>query len=233
MRKRQPVLSLRPTQFAVGMLEVEEKIAILGKLKKRDLRRYLNDNPIPVVLSPERELYLVDHHHLLTVCYHIGVRKVPVRLVRDLSRSRMSYTQFWKWMAKHGDLYLFCQFGEGPRKELYLPRDIRGLANDPYRSIAWFVRKAGGFQNSDRNYSEFTWANFFRAHKLLDRSGPRGLSQALVKAVALAQSSSARHLPGYGKLNLEAQDRAVKTLKKTIRALERPPSTHSRSQKSR
>jgi hypothetical protein len=46
------------------------------------------------------------------------------------------------------NVYPYCQFGEGPRKPLYLPRDIRGLADDPYRSLAWFVRKAGGFDPS-------------------------------------------------------------------------------------
>jgi hypothetical protein len=126
----------------------------------------------------------------------------------------MSYGAFWKWMFKSRNSYPFCQFGEGPRKAIYLPRDIRGLADDPYRSLAWFVRKAGAFENSDKNYAEFKWANFFRARGLLDRNGLSELPRALPKAVKLAQSPEARRLPGYGKLAPKAEEKVVKKARK-------------------
>ena len=72
-------------------------------------------------------------------------------------------------------------------------RDCRGR---------FFGRKAGAFENSDRNFAEFQWANFFRKRGLLDDLGRDGMPDALVKAVKLAQSSAAKKLPGYGKLNL-------------------------------
>jgi hypothetical protein len=117
-------------------------------------------------------------------------------------------------MFKARNAYPFCQFGEGPRKAIYLPKDIRGLADDPYRSLAWFVRKAGAFENSERNFAEFKWANFFRAKELLDRDGLVGMPQALIKAVALAQTPAAKHLPGFGKLNLKEKNKAVKKVRK-------------------
>ena len=203
MKQRQKVLSLKPTQFAVGMLEVEEKIDIVRSYRKKKRREFLDDNPVPVVVGPDGGLYIIDHHHFLAVCYHLGIEKVRVRVMRDLSKTRMSYTQFWKWMFKTRNAYPFCQFGEGPRKAIYLPKDIRGLADDPYRSLAWFVRKAGAFKNSDRNFAEFKWANFFRSRRLLDRYGPTSMARALVQAVALAQSPAAQGLPGFGKLNLQ------------------------------
>ena len=203
MMQRQKILSLKPTQFAVGMLEVDEKIAVAGSFSKKQLRNYVNETSVPVVLSPQGELYVVDHHHFLCVCYHLGIKKVRVSVVKDMSRSKMSYPAFWRWMFKTRKAYPFCQFGEGPRKALYLPRDIRGLADDPYRSLAWFVRKAGAFENSDRNFAEFKWANFFRGRRLLDKFGRGGIPAALIKAAKLAQSPAAKILPGYGKLNLE------------------------------
>jgi hypothetical protein len=212
--KRQKVLDLKPTQFAVGMLEVDEKIEIVRGYGKKQRRDYVDENPIPVVISPHGELYIVDHHHFLAVCYYTGIRKVRVTVVKDLSKSKLSYAGFWKWMSKTRNAYPFCQFGEGPRKALYLPRDIRGLADDPYRSLAWFVRKAGAFEASERNYAEFKWANFFRSRRLLDQHGLRSLPEALVKSVALAQSPAARRLPGYGKLNLQEQTKVVKKLRK-------------------
>jgi hypothetical protein len=135
-------------------------------------------------------------------------------VVKDLSRSKMSYASFWKWMFKSRNSYPFCQFGEGPRKALYLPRDIRGVADDPYRSLAWFVRKAGAFENSDRNYAEFKWANFFRARRLLDRNGLTELPRALPKAVKIAQSPAAKGLPGFGRLNFKEKKQVVQKARK-------------------
>ncbi len=214
MKKRQKVLDLKPTQFAVGMLEVDEKIEVVRNYGKKELQAFIDENPIPVVLSPEGDLYMIDHHHFLSVCYHVGVKKVRIEVVQDLSRSKMGYRPFWKWMRKSGHVYPFCQFGEGPRDPLYLPRDIRGLADDPYRSLAWYVRKAGAFKNSERNYAEFRWANFFRARRLLDKGGPRGMPQVLIRAVEIAQSPAASRLPGFGKLNFGEKVKVNRTLKK-------------------
>jgi hypothetical protein len=216
---KKKLLDLRPTQFAVGMLEVDEKIKIVREYGKKQLRDYIDESPVPVVVSPHGEFYIVDHHHFLCVCHHVGIKKVRVLVIKDLSKTKMSYAKFWKWMFKSRNAYPFCQFGEGPREALYLPKDIRGLADDPYRSIAWFVRKAGAFENSDRNFAEFKWANFFRARKLLDTHGPTGMPRALVKAANLAQSKAAKNLPGFGLLNLHEEKKALKKVRATARKL--------------
>lgn len=212
------VLDLRPTQFAVGMLEVDEKISVVKKYSKKKLQKYIDDNPVPVVRAPNGQLFIVDHHHFLAVCYHLGIKKVRFDIVNDLKNSKITYRNFWKLMERKGNIYLYCQFGNGPHREFYLPRDVRGLADDPYRSMAWFVRKAGGFKNTDRNFAEFQWANFFRTKMLLNRGGMAYFEKALKKAVDLAQSAEAKGLPGYGKLNIEKHDkvksRAVRKVKK-------------------
>jgi hypothetical protein len=205
VKKTKSVLKLKPTQFAVGMLEVDQKITELKSLGKKALKKYVALTRVPVVISPHGLLYVVDHHHFLCVCYHMGVKKVKIEIRKDLSKSKMNFHQFWKWMHKYNSVYPFCQFGEGPRKALYLPRDIRGLADDPYRSLAWFVRKAGAFENSEKNFAEFKWANFFRKLRLLDRHGTDGLPNILVKAAKIANSKAAKHLPGFDKLNLKKQ----------------------------
>ncbi len=218
--KKVRILDLKPTQFAVGMLEVDEKISIVGAYGKKELKKFLNEKPVPVVVSPEGDYYVVDHHHFLCVCYHLGVEKVKITVVEDLSQSTMTYAEFWKWMEKNRSMYPFCQFGEGPRKALYLPKDIRGLADDPYRSLAWFVRKSGAFENSDRNFAEFQWANFFRKKGLLDSGGAQSMKEALVEAVKLAQSPAAKKLPGFGKLNLEEKVEVLRKAKKKGKEVE-------------
>jgi hypothetical protein len=219
--KKQKILSLRPTQFAVGMLEVDEKIKIVRGYSKKQMKDFIDQTPVPVVISPEGELYVVDHHHFLCVCYQVGIKKVRVLTVKDLSKANMGYAGFWKWMFKNRNAYPFCQFGEGPREALYLPRDIRGLADDPYRSIAWFVRKAGSFENSDKNFSEFKWANFFRKRGLLERRGPAGMERALLKAAKLAQSPAAKHLPGFGQLKPKEKTKTKTKLKNAANKLKK------------
>jgi hypothetical protein len=226
MTTRVNVLDLRPTQFAVGMLEVDHKIDELQKLKKKDFARYFKETVVPVVRSPSNELYVLDHHHFLFVCYHLGIRKVRVQVKKDLSKSKLTYRAFWKWMYHRRNAYPYCQFGEGPREAIYLPRDIRGVADDPYRSLAWFVRKAGAFKNSDKNFAEFRWANFFRSKKLLARNGLADFPLAMEKAAHLAQSPDAKRLPGYGKLNLaEKQEVKKKLRKKGLKILEQDRAT--------
>lgn len=202
------VLNLRPTQFAVGMLEVDEKIKEVSTYSEKQLKKYIKCNVVPVVRGHDEELYVVDKHHFLTVCYNLGIKKVHVDIIKDMKDENMSYEEFWEWMVDNRNSYPYCQFGEGPREALYLPHDVRGLADDPYRSIAWFVRKAGAYENSNRNFSEFQWANFFRSKKLLQKHGKKGLPEALVEAVKLAQSDEARELPGFDKLNFSEKEEA-------------------------
>lgn len=216
------LLSLKPTQFAVGMLEVDEKIKQVRTYSKKELKEFLKETQVPVVRGPDQNLYIVDKHHFLCVCYQLGVEEVGVKIIKDLSKSKMSYTEFWKWMRMTRRVYPYCQFGEGPREELYLPRDIRGLADDPYRSLAWFVRKSGAFKNSDKNFAEFAWANFFRKKKLLKRRGMSGFEEALMKAVELAQSPAAKRLPGYGKLHLEKQAEAKAEARRRVKQARKP-----------
>ena len=191
------IMKLKPTQYAVGILEVESKIEELKKLKKSKRRKVTKSDPIPVIISPDGEVYLVDHHHLVLALSTLGIKRVKVNILHDLSERKFTFSQFWRWMKKRNYYYPFCQFGEGPRNPLYLPNSILGLADDPYRSLAWFCRKEGAYLKTDEDFSEFHWANFFREKKLLDLHGRKGIRVALKKAVRLAQSKGAKKLPGY------------------------------------
>ena len=94
MKEKQKVLSLRPTQFAVGMLEVDEKIKIVEKYSKKELRKFVKETPVPVVVSPYGELYVTDHHHFLCVCYHVGIETVRVKVIDDLRGRKISFSQY-------------------------------------------------------------------------------------------------------------------------------------------
>lgn len=197
IKTTQPILSLRPTQFSVGVLEVEHKVVKVRRLNRKKLAKLVRDNPIPVIVAPWGDLFVIDRHHFLSVCWHLDILKVRVEVVKDYSRSKMSYRKFWQRMSDDNCVHLYDQFGDGPREPLYLPDDVRGLADDPYRSLAWMVRKEGAYKNSDEKFAEFQWANFFRSKRLLTKFGRAGFVPAVKKAWALARTKGARKLPGY------------------------------------
>lgn len=197
VKEYQPTLSLKPTQFSVGLLEVEYKVSEMKKLKSKKLKKRVHENPIPIVISPWKELCIVDHHHFLFACWHAGVDEVRVEVVKDFSSTKLSYHRFWQKMARLNYAHLYDQFGTGPRRALYLPMDVRGMADDPYRSLAWMVKKEGGFENSNVCFSEFQWADFFRSRRLLDHEGRKGFHKAVQLALKVAQSPAAKKLPGF------------------------------------
>lgn len=58
--------AMRPTQGAVGYLEVRLKMQELRQraAKPEALESYLKIHPIPAVHGPDGRMYLTDHHHM-------------------------------------------------------------------------------------------------------------------------------------------------------------------------
>ena len=117
-------------------------------------------------------------------------------------------------------VYLFDENGGGPQAPATLPRHIKDLKHDPYRSLAWLVRDHHGYLKNDAPFSEFKWANFFRTHILLDQDLLAGKhtfdefrassvdehgtleltddgKEVIDEAMFLASSAEARGLPGF------------------------------------
>ena len=70
------------------------------------------------------------------------------------------------------------------------------LQDDPYRSLAGLVRRAGGYAKDQAPFVEFIWADFFRprvAARLIRREPQRATRLGL----RLACSDDARYLPGW------------------------------------
>ena len=188
------IFELRPTQFSIGLKEVDFKIKKMKAMSSKELEEYLETHPIPVVKHKDQDYHMIDHHHLVRACWEINIDHVTIEFVGDFSEHNDD--GFWKKMKSEGYLHLYDQFGKGPHDHTLLPRDIRGLADDPYRSLAWMIREAGGFQKTKTPFSEFKWADFFRAHILVERT-EKGFDLAKVEAMKLARSDSAKHLPGF------------------------------------
>jgi len=107
---------------------------------------------------------------------------------------------FWRLMEFHRWAHPFDE--QGKRRDFdAIPSNVSKLRNDPYRSLAGFVRKAGGYAKDAAPYAEFLWADFFRPlipPKKLQPTDTEALPQSSIdKAVVIARSHSAHHLPGW------------------------------------
>lgn len=189
---------LRPTQITVGKAEVTTKRAEWHKLKPEQRNETLASHWFPAVRGPGGLHYIVDHHHLGLALHQEDVQKVWVMQLEDFSGSRPE--QFWPLMEFHHWAHPFNE--NGKRRDFdQIPLSVAELRDDPYRSLAGFVRKVGGYAKDAAAYSEFLWADHFRPlipAKDLQAADGEALPQSTVqRAVAMARSPEARFLPGW------------------------------------
>lgn len=192
------VLSLKPTQFSIGFYEVDKKMEKISKMNDKELQRYLDEHPVPVIVGPNNLFYMIDRHHLVRAAWELRISEVVVDIKADLSH--LDGGEFWEVMKKAKWVYLFDQFGNGPHGEEKLPWDIRRMSDDPYRSLAWMLREQKVFTKVNRPYSEFVWANFFR-DKIKIENTEKGLKQATQSAIEMVKNKlkGVEDLPGFNK----------------------------------
>ena len=188
-----PLESLRPTQVTVGMRAVKHMRLRLENLGPKAVRKILARRPIPAVKGPGGALFIIDHHHLGLALWHAQVESACACVIDD--KSGLAPGAFWRRMELEGKLHPFDE--DGRRVPVAaLPVGLHELRHDPFRDLAWEVRKAGGFRKSRIPFAEFQWARFFRERIAMStlRRDPDG---AFEKAIRLSLSRSAAELPGY------------------------------------
>lgn len=184
---------LRPTQMTVGLLEVERKRQGWRARVASDGPEFLGTHMIPVVIGPKQVPWMIDNHHLARALYDEGVKHVLVSIVARLDR--LDPKAFLTFMDNRNWLHPFD--AKGLRKNYNdIPRKLSKMADDPYRSIAGAVRRAGGYAKDLTPYSEFLWADFFR-HRIDAKLIERDFDKAVTKALALSHEQKANHLPGW------------------------------------
>ena len=188
-----PIDRLRPTQVTVGMHEVKTKRWALRQRATRRIGRFLGDHMIPVILGPGNRHYIIDHHHLALALLGAGVKNVLVTVIADLSM--LEPDQFWIVLDHHSWVHPYDQ--DGRRVNFTkIPKSVDRLKDDPFRSLAGELRRAGGFAKDTTPFSEFLWADFLRRH-LERRRVKQDFSAAVRQAMKLAKSQDAHYLPGW------------------------------------
>jgi hypothetical protein len=188
-----PILSLRPTQMTLGMNEVHVKRNAWKQKTADDLTKFLAAHMVPVITGLKGEPYLIDHHHLARALYEEGLKSVFVTVVADLSR--LPADHFWNMMDFHGWTHPYDAKGRR-RAFSELPKSVKGMEDDPYRSLAGELRAMGGFAKDSTPFSEFLWADFLRP-RIKPKAIKADFTAALTKALALAKTPEADYLPGW------------------------------------
>jgi len=199
MTVREPILvpvaiaDLRPTQITIGMREVKAKRKAWREARDKKGEKFLGKHMIPVILGPKSRHYVIDHHHLARALHEEGVKDVAVTVVGNLSS--LETESFWfvmdnrNWMHPFDDKGRRCGYKD-------IPKSVTELVDDPFRSLAGELRRAGGFAKDTTPFSEFIWADFLRRRikrSIVDKDFDRALDYAL----ELAKAKEADYLPGW------------------------------------
>jgi hypothetical protein len=188
-----PIAELRPTQITVGFHEVAEKRKRWAEMTADKRKAFLGRHMVPVLLGPKGRRYVIDHHHLVRALHEEGATEVLTTIVKDLSS--LDKDAFWIFADNSG----WCHPYDATGARLTfaeIPKTIDEMADDPYRSLAGAIRRAGGCAKTTAPFSEFLWADFLRRRmkrKVLEAD----FGAAVVQALALAKSQDAKFLPGW------------------------------------
>jgi len=193
-----PVMKLEdllPTQMTIGMRAMHHKAHRLHRIKDdpKKLKEYLDPRPIEVALGPGGKAYIVDHHHLALAMLHEGYTTANVKIVDDFSKD--DEEAFWKKMEEKKYVHPYDENGT-LHSVFELPKHLKDLKDDPYRSLAAFVRDMAGFKKVFTPFVEFQWADYFRKNIPLKELHEH-FGKSLRKAMKLARLPGAAHLPGF------------------------------------
>jgi len=187
------IIALRPTQITVGMQEVNEKRKRWRRNPDNKKSELLGRHMIPVIFGPKDRYYVIDHHHLARPLHDEGEKHVLVTVVKDL-RS-LDKDAFWTVLDHHSWVYPYDE--KGLRRDYKaIPKTVAELKDDPFRSLAGELRRAGGFAKDTTPFSEFLWADFLR-RRIKRSSVEKDMTSAMKQALILAKSSNANYLPGW------------------------------------
>lgn len=187
------IVDLVPTQATVGLREVEIRRRRWRQKDPAAAEHYLSSRRVPVVMGPGNRLYMIDRHHMARALYEEGVSDLPISIVENMRR--LSHSDFWTILERRNWTHPFDDEGRRCAFE-HLPSSIDKLSDDPFRSLAGALKRAGGYAKNKIPFSEFRWADFLR--KRIDRAlVERDFARSLAIAMDLSHGGEAAALPGW------------------------------------
>jgi hypothetical protein len=188
---------LHPLQGAIGMGEVRDKAAKIAKKPNKE-RKDLKEDPIKVVRGPNNQLFVTDHHHGASAWLMSGETTGICRIEKGPASTDPN--TFWIQLTALHKVRLADRDGK-PITPDALPKTLAALPDDPYRTLAWMVRKKDGFCRAlmnQKEFAEFIWADWLRKQPKLPAATVASSPQnVLPDAMKLVEGPDAATLPGY------------------------------------
>jgi hypothetical protein len=205
-----------PTQFRRGPRAVQEKTDKYLKLMKQGkYEKYWLEHPVPIVIGKNR-YFITDKHHNALGDYRAHNYDKDSRVVGLIRENWQNNPNFIADMTHHKPepySYLYDQNGNlRTFEELMRERpDLLSMTDDPFRDLGAEVRDEGGFNPFDQNgkklyFIEFIWGDFFKAY-FAPEDLEKHWKSTIKKAVEIAHSPAAAHLPGYSPKKVKQPDR--------------------------
>jgi hypothetical protein len=148
----------------IGYDEVYFMTLEIESYSESDLEKWLTKNQIPVVIGPNNDFYMTDHHHHCSAMANSNIKsswKVMIANVTD-NWSNLDLEDFWPKMLKTGYYWPYDPQGNGPLDPSYLPHKVDEMPDDPYRSLVANLIDIGEIEKTDVSYAEFMWSNYLR-----------------------------------------------------------------------
>lgn len=162
--------ALLPTQPDVGRYEVKIKQKKYSKLGATDMEKLKVKKPAPVVIGPDGNYYLIDHHHTALALEESGQTSMYVTIQEDWSNvgskkkpieNRMR--TFWNKMKSHK--FGYFRNAEGilvdPLSASF-PKTFEDMGNNRLRSVVYLLIDKDVIEMSDVEAAEFGAAEILR-----------------------------------------------------------------------
>ncbi len=201
------------TQAAIGGIEVDIRAAKIKKMSTSELDTYQVEKAGRIIRYNNKN-YLVDGHHMLNAMHRAGHKTFLVQVVENWSG--ISQTEFETRLLDRGYCLVLSE-GAARYPELrgIISQKAIALPDDPYRSLAWGVKKVGGFAKSEQDYAEFKWARYLET-KISVSLIHQDFKQAIRESLSFVHLPQASLLPGYK----SKPDYSLEQVEKRLRKLD-------------
>jgi len=197
---------LHPTQNQIGMDDVTRRMESLRLKSAKQLKAYLKNPQVSVVIGPDRKFYIVDGHHKCLALLKTGLASTirakvidvwkPIAKDASKSQSQKQMQKFWNTMEKNNWVYLKDSNGNriNPSE---LPHSLVKLKDNPYRSLAGYLREEGVFGKGKLSFFvEFAWAQALKKHFDKETIDPKD-PQVRLEAIKFGtENEASKGLPG-------------------------------------
>jgi len=186
------IKELHPTQFNIGVDEMKEKKDELGKMSPEELNTFLKANPCPVVIGPDGVPYITDNQHRANAAFQVqnshraatalgesGQPTMYMKVVANYSGRKppMTQAEFEEVMTNSKEPLAYLHDKGKLRSFDQLPKHVWDMTDDPYRSLAGFLKKRA-WKVENEYFEQFYVAEWLRTElKLSDKEVSKKLKK--------------------------------------------------------